>query len=77
LPPRLGRAKALLLRQPGEAQGADHLVAISGVEADELIKCIGFANRHSRIHFEKRRDMLLDFVDAAEKRQGVGKIEMR
>jgi hypothetical protein len=69
--------EAPLLGQPGLAQSARHLLAIGGVEANELVKRVGFANRHRGVHLQKRRDMLLGLVDAAEERQGVGEIEMR
>ena len=75
--PRPPKWKQSLFGQPGLTQRADHLLPIGGVEAHELIKCVGFADGHRRIHFEKRRDMLLGLVDAAEERQGVGEIEMR
>jgi hypothetical protein len=71
------RGEASLLRQARLAQSAHHLLPISGVEAHELIERVGFANGHRWNHLEKRRDMLLGFVDAAEERQGVGEIEMR
>ena len=69
--------EAPLLGQPCLAESARHLLAIGGVEAHELIERVGFANGHRWIHLEKRRDMLLGLVDAAEERQGIGEIEMR
>jgi hypothetical protein len=74
---RCGWGKQSLLGQARLTQRADHLLPIGGVEANELIECVGFANRHRRIHLQKRRNMLLGLVDAAEERQGVGEIEMR
>src|SRR5580704_10502981 len=69
--------KQSLLGQPGLTKRAGHLLAIGGVDADKLVEGVGFANGHRRIHRQKRRDMLLGLVDAAEERQGVGEIEMR
>ena len=62
---------------PASAQTAGHLLAISRIEADELVKRVGLANGHRRVHLEKRRDMGLRFIDAVEERQRVGEIEMR
>ena len=66
-----------LFRQPSLAQRADHLLAIGGLKSHELVECVSLTDRHRRIHYQKRRDMLLGFVDAPEKGQGVGEIELR
>ena len=65
------------LRKSSLTKGANHLLAIGRIEADELIERVGFANGHRGIHFEKRRDMGLRFIDTIEERQRVGEIEAR